>query len=123
MTRERETVPVTVPVTVPATVAGRCGGKSPVGGAEIRFARIYDAPPFGALDDEEWDPARCYTVQLCTWVVGGFDAQGDYVVEGWVEGWAVDARGRVRTFRRRCDASRWARRHFPGFTVQHWHTI
>ena len=70
-----------------------------------KVIRIYDAGPFGEIEE-------------------GFYLREALLVKGWWEKkWVRDDDGELRRFKRRCDASRWAGIHYPGWERQHWVTM
>jgi hypothetical protein len=84
--------------------------------ATKEVARVHDMPPPSFCNREgflvegpkgaEIDPLdfEGYWVQICRWYPDGDERTT------WLH----------RCFRRRCDASRWVRGHYPGYEIQHW---
>ena len=70
----------------------------------LRVIRIHDAPPMSMHCHAEG-----YWIQRCVY---------DYSKKNWEEVEWID-----RRFPRRCDASRWAGRHYPEYELQHWRTL
>ena len=79
----------------------RCRGK--------KVIRIIDG--LGLVD-------RCDTDQRYFLEVAVWNAEQGRWSTFWVR---VD--GQPKSFARRCDASRWAGKHYPGWERQHWRTI
>lgn len=83
--------------------------------------RIHDCwpsryEPESSKDKATWTlfEERPYCVELAKYISSK---------NAWTEAFAEKKDGTLWCFKRRCDASRWARINFPGLEIEHWWTI
>jgi hypothetical protein len=78
------------------------------GSKQKRVIRIHDYGPFEICEYEQR-----YFLEIAIW-------KSSEKVSGWLLQWVRKEDGKPLSFKRRCDASRYAGRHFKDYERQHW---
>jgi hypothetical protein len=73
-----------------------------------KVIRIHDDGPFEICEYEQR-----YFLEIAIW-------KSSEKVSGWLLQWVRKENGEPLSFKRRCDASRYAGKHFKDYERQHW---